>query len=934
MAFKGLKIDISGDSGSALASLEATKQQLRETGGAADSADDELEELGDQATTTSSQLSGLSTQASLTRGSLSSLVPSRTVSSLSQTVKKAGKLAGALGGVATVATPLISTLGGVGLAAGGLASGFGAVVGSGLIAFGQKRGEQNEERLEQIQARIEQLETLRDETGELTEKQEDELEQLEEQADKTEELTGVTGGLKEAFGELQNEITPLIVDLGEKFIPLIEDAFDAVPTLVERIIDGLGPLDEFKNALRDAGQTILENAKPATEAILDLGRDALPVLRDFAEFVVNNAGPAFNTLVETTKELGPTLVNAGQGVADVIPKLNEFGTTLLNEVIPRVGSFVDSAGEMLGKIRDFADESGLTTFAQNATDAVGKLLGSVRDTEAFQTFKTSVKSDLSAVSDAISQAANGEFKNALGTLTDRATTKLETISGLIAGPDGLIGGAVSSLADFMKNDGQKEIAKGVDSAVGQISDAVTTVRDDLVGPEGKGGLVSSLVTDTKTIIKNTDFGAAWEGFKNTATDAVEGTRTTLLGDDLKSGLLGGLVDGIDSALDSLSADQVETVFNEMDKTVSDAVDGVETTVLGPEGEGGLLKIFDDAFSNVNDFLKSDDAAKIIEEGIVESFETAIGSVADSVSAGEAILTGRNGNDGFIQTFSDKMRELLTDAIPNISGGIGQAIGKAIRMGVQDLIDLTDKSDKSTIGQATRDFLDVVFVSVIEGVKNIDAIVKGLTNALVSGFQGMVQGLTGAEEGEIKKSANDIIGDLQSKMKDAVSNFAEIGNEIISGIKTGIENKVEGLKETILGPINTAIEEVNEILPGEIGVPQIGPFGGQSFDTGPAGKVPGVPKKVNVPEFGPFGGGDVNIPGLPLDTVELAEGGVVTEETLATIGEGGQPEAVVPLDKADEFGGKTVNIDVRVEGGGMDERQLARDLHAEFQAQDL
>jgi hypothetical protein len=46
---------------------------------------------------------------------------------------------------------------------------------------------------------------------------------------------------------------------------------------------------------------------------------------------------------------------------------------------------------------------------------------------------------------------------------------------------------------------------------------------------------------------------------------------------------------------------------------------------------------------------------------------------------------------------------------------------------------------------------------------------------------------------------------------------------------------------------------------------------------------------------------------------LAEGGIVTGPTLAMIGEGRGPEAVIPLDRMGEFGmgggGTTVNINV-------------------------
>jgi SLT domain-containing protein len=55
-------------------------------------------------------------------------------------------------------------------------------------------------------------------------------------------------------------------------------------------------------------------------------------------------------------------------------------------------------------------------------------------------------------------------------------------------------------------------------------------------------------------------------------------------------------------------------------------------------------------------------------------------------------------------------------------------------------------------------------------------------------------------------------------------------------------------------------------------------------------------------LGPLGG---LVPGM-------AEGGIVTSPTLAMIGEGGQSEAVIPLDKLGKMGGG--NITVNVTGG--------------------
>jgi hypothetical protein len=53
-----------------------------------------------------------------------------------------------------------------------------------------------------------------------------------------------------------------------------------------------------------------------------------------------------------------------------------------------------------------------------------------------------------------------------------------------------------------------------------------------------------------------------------------------------------------------------------------------------------------------------------------------------------------------------------------------------------------------------------------------------------------------------------------------------------------------------------------------------------------------------------------MPNIPM----LAEGGVVTSPTLAMIGEGGQSEAVIPLDRLGEFGGgQNVVVTGRISG---------------------
>jgi hypothetical protein len=61
----------------------------------------------------------------------------------------------------------------------------------------------------------------------------------------------------------------------------------------------------------------------------------------------------------------------------------------------------------------------------------------------------------------------------------------------------------------------------------------------------------------------------------------------------------------------------------------------------------------------------------------------------------------------------------------------------------------------------------------------------------------------------------------------------------------------------------------------------------------------------------LGGKGFDVPNIPM----LAQGGIVTSPTLAMIGEGAGPEAVIPLSRMGEFGmGGGGNVTIHVNGG--------------------
>ncbi|HLT66305.1 MAG TPA: hypothetical protein VKZ73_00425, partial [Microbacterium sp.] len=143
------------------------------------------------------------------------------------------------------------------------------------------------------------------------------------------------------------------------------------------------------------------------------------------------------------------------------------------------------------------------------------------------------------------------------------------------------------------------------------------------------------------------------------------------------------------------------------------------------------------------------------------------------------------------------------------------------------------------------------------------------------------GAFGAKIGEIAGKVFEVAGIITGK-------FGEIV-EFIRGMPSKIANAARGMwngiKESFRDAINWIIRGWNRL---EFKIP--------GFKIGPVG----------------YDGFTLGVPDIPL----LAQGGIVIRPTLAGIGEGGEPEAVVPLSRAAEFGfgggATTVNYTINVE----------------------
>jgi hypothetical protein len=114
-------------------------------------------------------------------------------------------------------------------------------------------------------------------------------------------------------------------------------------------------------------------------------------------------------------------------------------------------------------------------------------------------------------------------------------------------------------------------------------------------------------------------------------------------------------------------------------------------------------------------------------------------------------------------------------------------------------------------------------------------------------------------------------------------------DLLKVVKTGIGTIMGGVADVIFGPFKTAFNAIAKLWNNTVGK--------LSFKV--PGWVPGI------------GGNGFDVPDIPM----LAQGGIVTSPTLAMIGEGNGPEAVIPLSKLGSMGfGGGAGITVNVNGG--------------------
>lgn len=228
-------------------------------------------------------------------------------------------LIGVLGSLAAIAVPLGATIGTLAAGFVAVAGVFGLIIGSGIVAWGK--------------------------------------------------------GFQKALKNVQKEIMPLIKSFGKQFIPLLKDAINALPGLVRSVINALGPMDQFKSALRTLGQLAVKILPKIVSLFFDLAELALPIVVKLGKFLLNNLvpalnqifskgkrsmgviqrlAPAFNMLFRAVKAVLPALVPLGKALADVGVMLLRAATLITAQFLPSLKPIIRIVTQVVNTFKWFS----------------------------------------------------------------------------------------------------------------------------------------------------------------------------------------------------------------------------------------------------------------------------------------------------------------------------------------------------------------------------------------------------------------------------------------------------------------------------------------------------------------------------------------------------------------------------------------------------
>ena len=389
-------------------------------------------------------------------------------------------------------------------------------------------------------------------------------------------------------------------------------------------------------------------------------------------------------------------------------------------------------------------------------------------------------------------------------------------------------------------------------------------------------------------------------------------------------LLEGVTDSVDggaSAWDNLAA-EIENSNGALD-TMNETVNGTMNMALSrldsalQDAQINFMEAFGPEISSALDYISqnvlpavskaAENLGNFIQDPVIvkfKEFKDWVGDVGDKISE--------------FNSFLSEHQEILVAAAWAV-GGLTTALliynGAAILASVQSGIEtgvLIAMYAAEWVATAATTALGAAFTFLTSPITILILLFAGLMAATYLVYKNWDKIKEKADElwqkilefgAGLRECWNGIIEDVNINLVQPWNNFWDAIGGKVSAVWQGIKSAVKSGINSVINFINSGIGQLNKF-------------------------------QVNVPKGVPIVGGKhvgLNIPKIPT----LATGGIATGPTLAEIGEGGEPEAVVPLTKLSNMlnggvgGGITYSPNIVINGNA-DKSEISEAMRSSYE----
>lgn len=163
-------------------------------------------------------------------------------------------------------------------------------------------------------------------------------------------VAGIIGNmraLKQTFAEVVPEIKAALAPLAEVLGPLLIDAVEALPALVENIVAAVGGTEQFAETAELLGETLFRLIPMVVGAMFDLARAVLPAVNAALRGLEESGRSAFGFIGAIMSDLLPHLKALGVAIAAFLPEFIKFGRTIATVVLPALTALLTAVTPIL-----------------------------------------------------------------------------------------------------------------------------------------------------------------------------------------------------------------------------------------------------------------------------------------------------------------------------------------------------------------------------------------------------------------------------------------------------------------------------------------------------------------------------------------------------------------------------------------------------------